>query len=70
MVREKYSVKPKQTKYANYGENNPKAKLSIQKVANIKYFHTFGCYTYKQLAVIFNVSKSTIGRVCTGQSWK
>jgi hypothetical protein len=62
--------KSKQTKYANYGEKNPKAKLTKYHAETIRVFFYKCNYTYKRLSEMFGVSKSTIGRVCTGESWK
>jgi len=51
------------------GENNPAAKLNKLQVIEIRYLRKLG-FSQKYIARIFNVGKSTIGRIDRGTHWK
>lgn len=56
---------------ARRGENAPNAKLSNERARQIRreYEQAAGGVTYKQLAEKHGVTKSTIRRVCTGETY-
>lgn len=49
-----------------HGTRHPLAKLSDAAVIQIR----SGAYSRKELAIRFGVNRSTIDRVCLGQSWR
>ena len=51
------------------GSNNPKAKLSQEQVDSILRIHALGGMNYLDLAHIFNVHASTIGRIVRKEIW-
>lgn len=54
-----------------FGEKNPSAKLTLEKVIEIREKYSSGLYTNKSLAEIYNVSKTTIQDVKTGKNtWR
>ena len=52
------------------GEDQPNAKLSSADVMQIREFYRAGGQSYTQLAQIFGVDFSTIGRIIRGVDWK
>lgn len=54
------------------GEDFPQAKLTEKKVAEIRCEYVRGSRTYGQIALAlkYHVSRSAIGRVVRGESWK
>jgi DNA-binding XRE family transcriptional regulator len=51
------------------GEKNGYSKLSKKEVIEIKRLHSIGDYKQKELAKIFNISKTTIHNVIKGKTW-
>jgi hypothetical protein len=52
------------------GEKNPRCKLKLNMVRNIRRQWVKGCATMPDLALKFNVHKSTIARIIYGLTWK
>ena len=55
---------------AHIGENNPRAKLTEEKVKEIREQHRLGYCSRKKLATQYNVSKATIDAVLSRRLWK
>lgn len=53
-----------------HGEDNPQSKLTIEQVQAIREAYAAGDVTQKALAIRLGVSRSTIGRVVSGDSWR
>lgn len=51
------------------GERNPQAKLTREKVAEMRQMYRAGGWTYKRLAQAFGVSTMTALRAVKGESW-
>ena len=52
------------------GEDNPRAKLTEDKVMLIRYLRDVAKFTLKDIAWQFDVHISTIGRICQRKTWK
>jgi len=52
------------------GENNASAKLTKNKVLEIRAKHITGQYTHARLGVEYNVSRRTIGRIINNEKWR
>jgi hypothetical protein len=52
------------------GEGNPRAKLTWEKVREIRSKYLPRIYTKSKLAIEYNVSESVIGKILSGASWK
>jgi hypothetical protein len=52
------------------GENNPKAKLNIEKVIEIRTKYKLGSTTYRKLANEYKVDQSTIADIIKEKIWK
>ena len=55
---------------AKSGEKAPKAKLTYKKVTKIREFLSEGKLTQAEIAIMFNVSQSTISYIKNGRIWK
>lgn len=53
-----------------FGSKNPMAKLTEEKVIQIKAKYRTGRFTYQSLADRFRVSPALVGLVITGKIWK
>lgn len=56
--------------YMQGGEKNPSAKLTKEKVEEIRRMHSKGEKTTKELSELFEVHYVTIQRIVTKKSWK
>lgn len=54
---------------AQMGENNTSAKLTVHEVIKIRDLYNIGEYTYKQLAIQFNINKTTIAQIINRKTW-
>lgn len=54
---------------AQFGENNPRAKLTSEQVHQIHMLITLG-YSNKDISKYFEISRNTISFIKTGRSWK
>lgn len=52
-----------------WGEKNGIAKLSVEKVRKIRILYSMGSFSYNDLALKFNVGKTTIQNVINRESW-
>lgn len=52
------------------GENHGQAKLTAAQVAQIRYLHTTGRYSYRMLSIKFRVSVACIQAIKEGRSWR
>jgi len=52
------------------GEHNGKSKLKTKDVLDIRKQYALGCYSYKQLAKRFNISRTTIGDIILRRTWR
>lgn len=52
------------------GERNGRAVLTFEIAQEIRKFHSWGCFTYKELSKRFDVGYGTIGRVLNNENWK
>lgn len=50
-------------------ERNGRAKLNRNQVQKIRRLYKTGKFTHKQLANMFPVQKSAIGRILLGETW-
>lgn len=53
-----------------HGERNPNVKLSLKEITKIKDLYSSGKYTYRELAIKFNVSHVHIGYIILDKGWK
>ena len=56
--------------HAKAGENNIKAKLTWEKVREIRHFYASGQASQKELAEMYGVSHSSIKHINRGEHWK
>ena len=54
----------------HYGEKQHCAKLSPNKVKEIRKLHVSGLFKHRDLAKIFDVSKNTITSLLSGKTWR
>lgn len=52
------------------GDSSPRAKLTWDKVSEIRHRYADGGITRTKLAKEYNVSKATVGRIIEGRTWK
>lgn len=52
------------------GENHPRSKFTKEQVIKIRELYKTGKYVQRELAVIFNVSRSSIRNVTNSRVWK
>jgi len=54
---------------ALHGSRHGMAKLTEDTVMQLRQLYSTGNYSYSELAIMFNVSKATIGTAMIGQTW-
>jgi len=52
------------------GEENGRAKLTWRKVQALRRAYATGRYSHRVLALMFNISKTTVHRIIHDESWK
>lgn len=52
-----------------YGETNPKSKLSVRDVEEIRKLYKTGSYTQRKLGKIYKMSHTAIGDILRHKSW-
>lgn len=52
------------------GENSAHAKLTVELVAEIRRLYATGNYSHRELAALFNISKTQITNILNNQQWK
>lgn len=52
------------------GEFNKNSKLTNEMVLEIRQKYSTGMFTYKNLAIMFNMNFTSIGDIVTGYTWK
>jgi len=57
-------------KFATYGENQPKSKLTENNIKEIRQLYGSGLHTQKKLGGIFNVGPDVISRIVNFKAWK
>jgi len=57
-------------KRSNMGEDNPKSKMTKEKVKQLRGLYLTGNYTYKELGEKFNISKAQAWVINTKKNWK
>lgn len=57
-------------KYNHKGQQHHSAKLNPEKVKRIRHLFFNSDLSYSQIAQLFDVSKSAIGQIINGKSWK
>ena len=49
---------------SKHGQNHPKAILSDHEVEQLRYFREVECWSYNKLALVFEISKNSVVRIC------
>lgn len=69
MINKGRKIIAKGSRLSHQRERNPSAKLIELHVKNIRDYFLMGM-SQKKLSVIFNISRSQIGRIVRNESWK
>lgn len=52
------------------GDNNPNSKLTYEIVNEIREKYKTGEFTYKDIALLYNINKAYVGKIINYQNWK